>query len=336
MKVFRFILIIIGVFLLLLFTIPIFLPSSSYVERTIEINKPIDEVFMQVIDFENYTKWNPWVEMEQELVFNVLNNDPQEGSKIEWEGDTIGSGYLMRTKVVENELIESDLVFVKPWESNARDIMKFEPILGGTKIIWANEMELVYPFGRYMSFVMENFIGNDFEKGLAKLKVHCDTAIKTTMYDISEDNAKPTFIYFVSDSTDIDSKSIEKKLNSAYLELLSFFKKNKLEDPTAPIAITKSHDNNKWHFDAAFKTQDTSHKTSGRIQKGELKGSKLLKCVYIGSYSEGHTAYKQIHNYMKVKGYVPDGRAWEEYVNDPRNTPQEKLITHIYYPVKVK
>lgn len=336
MKVFRFILIIIGIFIVLLFTVPLFLPSTSIVERSVEINKPIDEVYDLVLDFKTYVIWNPWVEMEKDAIYNVVNDVKDVGSKIEWDGDTIGRGYLERCNLTKDELIESDLIFINPWESKAKDIMLFEPTGTGTKVTWRNQMELEYPFGRYLGLAIEAMLGKDLEKGLNKLKAHCDTAIKTTMYKISEEKGTKSFYYFVSDSSGLTSESISKSLASAYNELMRFYTTNKLEIPKEPIAITTNHTESKWHFNAGFFAKDTNLAAKGRIQKGMLNADNTLKCVYIGPYASGYLAYKQLHHYMRAKGLEPAGNPWEVYVSDFKTTEEKDLITHIVYPVKKK
>ncbi len=171
MKIFRFILIVIGIFIFLLFAIPFFLPNRAYSEREVVIGKPIDSVYKYLLDLNNFIDWNPWTEIEKELVLSVTNNNMDVGSKIEWEGDTLGSGYLERFEIERNKLIKSKVVFIKPWKSEANDIMNFEKVNDtSTKVKWGMQMELEYPFGRYFNFFYDEMVGKDHEKGLAKIK----------------------------------------------------------------------------------------------------------------------------------------------------------------------
>ncbi|MCX8055910.1 MAG: hypothetical protein N3A67_09640, partial [Ignavibacteria bacterium] len=146
MKIFRFILIVIGIFIFLLFAIPFFLPNRAYSEREIVINQPIDSVYYYLLDLNNFKDWNPWTDMEKELVLSVTNNNLDIGSKIEWEGDSLGSGYLERIELIPNKLIKSKIIFIKPWKSEANDMMNFEKINEkSTKVRWGMQMQLDYP-----------------------------------------------------------------------------------------------------------------------------------------------------------------------------------------------
>jgi len=40
--------------------------------------------------------------------------------------------------------------------------------------------------------------------------------------------------------------------------------------------------------------------------------------------------------YMGKNNYEPAGNSWEEYMNSPADVAQEKLETHIYFPIKLK
>lgn len=171
MKIFRFILIVIGIFIFLLFAIPFFLPNRAYSEREIVINQPIDSVYYYLLNLDNFKDWNPWTDMEKDLVLSVTNNNKDVGSKIEWDGDSLGSGYLERIELQQNKLIKSKIVFIKPWKSEANDIMHFEKINEkSTKVRWGMQMALDYPFGRYFNFFYDDMVGKDHEKGLAKIK----------------------------------------------------------------------------------------------------------------------------------------------------------------------
>ncbi len=334
MKIFRFILVVIGIFVVLLFTVPVFLPSTSIVERSIEINKPIDEVYDLAIDFNTFTSWSPWVEVEQKAVFNVLNDTKGVGSKIEWDGDTIGRGYIERYKTIKDELIESDLVFTNPFENKAKDIMRFEPTVNGTKVTWANQMELEYPFGRYLGLFIESFLSSDLEKGLGKLKNYCDTTIKTPMFKITEEKNISSFYYFIADSSKLSSTDITRSLSSAYRELLQFYAKNKLEAPKEQIVLTTRQTEDKQCFKAGFFASDTSIAAKGRVQKGVLRADNALKCVFVGAYKNGYLAYRQLNNYMKARNFEPNGRPWEIYSSDFKATAEKDLTTYIIYPVK--
>ncbi len=73
---------------------------------------------------------------------------------------------------------------------------------------------------------------------------------------------------------------------------------------------------------------------------GTLGGTKTMRFVHRGPYPNLMATYGRITEYLTAKGllqseadwvkYMP---MWEEYVNDPEDTPEAELLTYIYLPV---
>jgi len=149
----------------------LFMPNKYYIERTIEIDRPVDSIFRFVADLNYYHQWDPWSSEEVVKKFNITGNGI--GQKSEWEGDTLGKGNLTVEKIIKNKEIHQLLRFYKPWEREAINIMKFENKGNKTNITWIMEGSLDYPIGRFMKVKLEDQIGKDFEHGLIKLRKYC-------------------------------------------------------------------------------------------------------------------------------------------------------------------
>ncbi len=70
------------------------------------------------------------------------------------------------------------------------------------------------------------------------------------------------------------------------------------------------------------------------IQAGQVPGGKLGYALHTGPYSEIAPAYDALTQFVKEQGYEPTGAAYEFYLNDPGETPQEQLQTQIVFPLK--
>jgi hypothetical protein len=163
-----------GLLVLLLF-VAVFLPASYQVERSIEIGKAPEVVFEQVVDLNNWMKWNPWSEMDPAAKNTFSGGAKQAGATWAWEGEVIGTGSLTIEKIEPHQRLESKLVFVAPQQGEAKDTWRFEPTANGTKVIWHNTGGLDYPIGRYVGLMIEgSVLGPQFEKGLANLKRVCE------------------------------------------------------------------------------------------------------------------------------------------------------------------
>lgn len=72
----------------------------------------------------------------------------------------------------------------------------------------------------------------------------------------------------------------------------------------------------------------------GEVKPGEFPGGKYATCMYTGPYTEIGPAYEVLTRWVHEKGYEPTGESYERYLNDPTQTPPEKLLTEILYPLK--
>lgn len=148
-----------------------FLPKSLKIERSVQIDRPVAEVYPYVADFANWPSWNPWSEMEPGAVNTFSSPSSGKGASWSWEGTEIGKGSLTAEEVKENEYLHSKLSFLEPWESEAKDEWRFTALDENTTgLSWSNEMELSYPFERYYAFFLDIVLGKQMEKGLNKLK----------------------------------------------------------------------------------------------------------------------------------------------------------------------
>lgn len=72
----------------------------------------------------------------------------------------------------------------------------------------------------------------------------------------------------------------------------------------------------------------------GEIQAGEIPGGKAVRCMHVGPYEKIKPAYEALGKWMQAKGHQGTGVCYEMYLNDPQQTPPEKLQTQILFPVK--
>ena len=78
----------------------------------------------------------------------------------------------------------------------------------------------------------------------------------------------------------------------------------------------------------------------GSVVVDELAGGKAIRFVHTGPYEKLRETYGEITTWMIGQGmmeseadWVKYSPMWEEYVNDPTDTPAEELKTRIYVPV---
>ena len=174
MRLARYILLTLGGIILFLVLIAFFLPPTYHVERSTEINQPVEIVFDQVVDLNNYMQWNPWTEKDPNVKNKITGEPTVRGMKWSWDGKKTGKGNLTLVEFKRNEFIRNRLVFEYPNQMEADDLWIFEEINGKTIVRWVNSGDLNFPIGRWFGLFMDKMMGKDFEKGLENLKNKCE------------------------------------------------------------------------------------------------------------------------------------------------------------------
>ena len=156
------------VLLLLLATL---MPKSYNIEKTIIIHKPVPEVMGHVSNFNDYAAWNPWQKMEPGAAKTITGTPGTAGHRYEWKGRKIGVGSLT-INAIDSKHVHIDLVFLKPWKSQAKDNWLFEAWGDGgeTKVTWQNSGALPWPMARLMGPMINKNLNHQFGVGLDNLK----------------------------------------------------------------------------------------------------------------------------------------------------------------------
>jgi len=151
-----------------------FMPKQYKIEKTVIISKPLPEVRERIIDLENYSKWNPWQQMDPAAQKRITGRAGAPGHKYEWNGKKVGNGSLTLRETDERNA-NFDLQFIKPMKSTASDNWHFEPISQNETIVtWNNNGELPYPSARLIGPLLKKNLDKQFNEGLSNLKKMCE------------------------------------------------------------------------------------------------------------------------------------------------------------------
>lgn len=169
MMTFLYILAAIGVVVIILGLIA---PKSYEVSRSIEVKRNLKETFSYLRSLKKQDEWSPWGKRDPNMKKEFEGTDGQVGAISRWEGNKeVGSGEQETMNIVENELIETQLRFLKPFKSTSDAFLKVDEIADGTKVTWGFKGKNKFPMSIMMIFMnMEKAIGKDFGEGLQSLK----------------------------------------------------------------------------------------------------------------------------------------------------------------------
>lgn len=181
-----FLAVVVGIFVI----VPVFIEPHVELSRTIEINKPVAEVYNITKNYDYYLQWNPWSQMDKTATHELSGTMGEVGSTWSWKGDTVGTGSLTIEELVENKSIKSKLDFIAPFESTAQDLWDFEVIdENTTKVTWSYSGTTDSYFMRYMNLMMESMLGPQLTTGLENLKKLIESMPETKQAEMQEETA---------------------------------------------------------------------------------------------------------------------------------------------------
>lgn len=153
-----------------------FMPGTTHVERSIDINAPAANVFQQITEFKNWVNWSPWYKMDPNMSIKYSEPSSGIGASYTWasEKKELGKGKITLLDEKANEKVHLKLAYDGRSESFI-DFKLMPKDSTATKVMWTMDMDNgLNPFSRWMGLMMDTFLGPDFEKGLANMKAYCE------------------------------------------------------------------------------------------------------------------------------------------------------------------
>ena len=149
------------------------MPKEYAVEREIIIDKPKAQVFAYLKPLKNQDNWSVWMAKDPNVKKTFKGTDETVGFTSRWDGnEEVGSGEQEIKKIIEGERIDTELRFIKPFES-INDAYMITETVGPeqTRVKWGFTGAMPIPMNVFLPFMgMEDSVGKDFSDGLKNLK----------------------------------------------------------------------------------------------------------------------------------------------------------------------
>ena len=158
---------------LIVLGVGLFLPKEYRVERSIEINAAPEAVFDQVNSLRSWNAWSPWIARDPSIDNNYSGPEAGVGSKVTWTSENSGAGSQTITLSERPTRIETLLDFDDMGQPKAD--WTFAPSREGTLVTWGLSGTAGGPVGGYFARMMDEWVGGDYEDGLARLKKVVET-----------------------------------------------------------------------------------------------------------------------------------------------------------------
>lgn len=317
-----------------------FLPRAVHVERSIDVQRPPVTVFTVVNSYRSFPSWSPWAERDPAALYEFSGPVAGVGARLSWSGDPrlVGSGWQQITQSEPNSLVRAQLSFDQL--GSASSYFQIEPISTGARVTWGIDTDLVANQGlvggilaRYMGLFFDTWIGNDYERGLVRLKSLVEDLPPADFagFDVGIVQVQPIDILLVRHATAGETGEPGPDLAPAYREIITFMSEHGIERAAQPMAITRIRDGRGYAIEAAIPVALKDVEPSGRIQIGQSPAGRALHAVHRGPYDDVAVAYEKLAAWMAAHGFAGGRASWEQYMSDPKETPVEDRITEIYF-----
>ncbi len=170
MRLIKRLLMIILALIIIVVAVAYVLPRNVTVERNVVIDATPDEVFTYVNSLQRTEEWSPWLSLDPATKLTYSGPETGVGNRMEWESDheRVGSGSQEITASIPDERVETALDFGSM--GVARAYFDLRSTDSGTEVTWGLISDLGYnPMARWMGFMLDRWVGADYEKGLANL-----------------------------------------------------------------------------------------------------------------------------------------------------------------------
>jgi effector-binding domain-containing protein len=266
----------------------------------------------------------------------LAGTDGTVGAVYSWEGnDDVGKGEQTITKIEQMKRVDVKLHFLEPFESEAHAYITLADDPNGVKVTWAFEGNTPRPwnvFGLFMN--MEKAVGEDFSKGLAKLKALAEKeAAAAPAYDIIETTVSART--FLGMRKEVTFDQISSMFNDNLPKIFADVTKAGMQPEGAPVGLYFKWDPQAMKTDMAAAIPYSARKKVGSWQTFEVKGGKALVIDYYGAYEKTENAHYAMDTYIADKKYKALAPVMEEYITDPTTEPDTaKWLTRITYFVE--
>lgn len=335
MKALRIILIIIVTLVALLLIIPLFTPATAEVSAEIEIALEPSQVFPPVASYENREAWDPWVTGDSTTVVTIDSKPGYVGSTYAWEGEILGTGRMEVIDVTEPGYIQSNVWFGEV-ETPALVEWTFEPVEGGTRVVWSFTQETTYPIGRLGMIFGKVFLKRSFELGLANLKEHLESMPPpaSSLGAITIETIPPMHAMVADGAGTMET--IGEQLGHLYGLIMMEVGKQNLQIAGAPFVHYRDFDDVTGHsnYTAGMPVAEAGE-IAGEVYSKSYAEMEVVQALHTGTYDDFTSSYDKLGKYIDANALEVTGGAFEFYFTDPGTQPDStQWQTLIAFPLR--
>jgi len=155
----------------------LFISNDIHYEKTITINKPIEQVWQFTNSLSGLEKWDPLTKYDTIVKKSIIGKDGVVGARSIWDSEhnKIGKGVATIIKIESPTLFITEVNLEKPYKSKVKNYIKLVAEGDKTLVTWGFDTEIPYPSNiTKLLMNLEESVGEDYQAGLTKLKNICE------------------------------------------------------------------------------------------------------------------------------------------------------------------
>lgn len=169
-KILKGILLVVVIIVGLALVTALFVKKDYSLTKEIIINKPKTEVFDYIRYLKNQNNYSKWALIDPDMQKTFTGTDATPGFVSAWDGKKVGKGSQEIKKITEGQKIETEIHFIKPFESTMQSYMATDSIgPSQTRVSWNISGTSKWPMN-LMNLCMDKMVGGDLTTGLQNLK----------------------------------------------------------------------------------------------------------------------------------------------------------------------
>ncbi len=147
------------------------LADKVHVERSAKIIASPATLYGVLNSFEKFDQWSPWADLDPNVKVERSGPVAGVGARYAWHGNAdVGAGHQEIIATTPDSEVKIELDF-EGFDQPSTSTLVIKPEGNGSLVTWSMDSDLgSNPMHRYFGLMMDKYIGQDYEKGLAKLK----------------------------------------------------------------------------------------------------------------------------------------------------------------------
>jgi len=312
--------------LILVFLIPVFLPSSVELSQSIRMPTEARQVFRLVNNFENWKLWSPFQLDNPDVEARIMGPAYGEGSKLVYKSNTAGEGSITILESKPYSTIRMMLGMQKG--GIAIDEWTFEQDNDTLLVTWTLRLsELKYPFHRYFGFFSRSLMAPFQQKGLEKLK---EIAMQMPPLLPTDTVYQEGFSAIVTDTRNAD-EAIMPALEASGAAVRNYLTRHRVVAEEDLVAVFT--DWNTWPPSRPMAGYPVAEETreSGPFRYIGLESGNAVTTSIVGSLDGRKQAYDELTLYMREFGLRPDSTkpVLEFYSPPSSDAPVTRIVIYL-------